>query len=588
MVYKDLEPIKTALDHNDEILNDIILTLSDDHPRTVNFVNKIKDSVGTHVRSLKQISKSINEKISEIYADTKRYKRGLINGVGSIWKAITGNLDASDGEYYVNCINKINQDERHLETLMKNQISVTTSIIKSFNSTIQQLKIDEETFNKDIIQIEKAMQDVSNEMWKLEIKLKLIELCESLLESYTFIKDTLNDVLDSITFARLKILHNSIITPQDLVSSLQRISQSLNKNNLPLSASSSQVARYLDIIELQAFQIESKIVFVLKIPLVEPETYTLYRLYPIPILDNRTGLHHVLATNQKYIAKEDDSLSFVSIQDIKNCKTLMPNIKLCMNILSYPIDSDAICEAQILKNVNILPRTCQTKLIFAKDYNVQNLGRNEWLISISDPLPITIKCPNKEIKSVILNVNSILKLQPSCSAFIGSTRVRAEPIVYYGANITYTYQPISIPYECCKHLPDKHSLPKLKPLRLSNINADDLNIAKHKLDQYSEELDKLMNEPFVAKHISWFIYATITAIVIGITMYIVYKCKRRRGNRKIGIINSSDQSPPQPPKYRIAKTLRRLLPKRRPSVNLRDTSEEESIELNMNSKSYTH
>lgn len=85
-------------------------------------------------------------------------------------------------------------------------------------------------------------------------KLKLFEMCESLLENYIFLKYNVDDAIDPITFSRLKILHSSIITPQDLVTSLQQISESFKKNNLPLEAKHSIQAEYLNIIELEAFQ----------------------------------------------------------------------------------------------------------------------------------------------------------------------------------------------------------------------------------------------------------------------------------------------------------------------------------------------
>ena len=93
-----------------------------------------KSEIQTHVNLISQLSDSANLKYKEIMADTPNYyrnKRGLINGVGTLWKTISGNLDASDGEYFNDCIEKVSRDEKHIETLMKNQISVTTSVIKA-------------------------------------------------------------------------------------------------------------------------------------------------------------------------------------------------------------------------------------------------------------------------------------------------------------------------------------------------------------------------------------------------------------------------------------------------------------------------
>lgn len=44
-----------------------------------------------------------------------RHNRGLINGIRTVWKLITCNLNASNEEYFIECINKINRDEQQIE-----------------------------------------------------------------------------------------------------------------------------------------------------------------------------------------------------------------------------------------------------------------------------------------------------------------------------------------------------------------------------------------------------------------------------------------------------------------------------------------
>lgn len=568
LVHKNISTFKSAFDKNDKILETLLKTLNPSYHNMITFTSEVK----THLSLLEQISKSIRTKFDEIYLDTKRYKRGILNGIGSIFKSITGNLDAEDGEYYSNCINKLNQDERHLENLLKNQISVTTSVIQNFNSTIRKLQIDEETFNKDIKEIETAILKTSNDMQIVKTKLKFLEICEQLMASYIFIEDNLNDILNSITFARLKIIHTSIISPQDLVNSLQEISQNLQRNNLPLQIKLSKVAQYLDIIELKAFQINSELIFVLDIPLVDPQKYSVYKLYPIPILDNRTGLYHILSTSQKYIAKDDDSLMFIPISDLKECKPLHVNIKLCTNLFAYPIDSNAICEARLFKNLKALPENCQTSLIISQGYNVQKLEENRWLVINAEPLHVTINCPDKSSLTEIIYKNSVIKLQSNCYAFVGITKIQASSNDI--TNVKDDAHPIQIPYECCNQISDKIQVPKLKPLKLNNLNTEDLEIAKHKLDQYSKDLDDMINEPFVTKHISWFTYLIIILIIGLLFLYIFCKCRTRRRRLAIDV---STSPPPKP--SRTFRSFTDMFPQRRRPPIRREDEKAEDIEL---------
>lgn len=578
LVYKDILPIREAITNNDRILDSLLDAFtSSDSPRMTSF----KPEIQTHVSLLRQISQSINLKYREVNSETRNYafreKRGVFNGIGTVWKSITGNLDASDGEYFNECINKITRDERHIETLLKNQISVTTSVIKNFNTTIQNLQIDEETFNRDIAEIHQTIMDISDDLSFYQAQIKTLDICESLMESYTFLENTLNDIINAITFARLNILHSSIITPVDLINSLQQISQSLSKNNLPLPIYSSYIPQYIDIIELQAYQSDSKIVFVLKIPLTNPETYMLYRLYPIPILDSRTELHHIIPTSQKYIARDDNSMLYVTLQTLERCKPLNQREKICPELLPYPIDSEAICEAQLLRGSNSLPKTCTVSLLLAKGYNVKELDHNFWLITVSEPLPITINCERKEIKTEIIQMNSLLRMQPYCNAFVGSTRIHGKPIVEKYANVTYRNHPVMIPFNCCQHISSNLHIPDLRPLKLNKIDMEDLNIAQHKLNEYSEELDRLINEPFIYKHLSWFTILTITLIICLPVTYIICKCRRKKLPR-ITMAAYNDDSPP-PPRPTLRKSLRlrlsNVLAKRRPPVHPDQEVEEE-------------
>ncbi|KAK0071561.1 hypothetical protein PV325_012694 [Microctonus aethiopoides] len=306
---------------------------------------------------------------------------------------------------------------------------VTTSVIKSFNETLRKLKIDEELFNKNLKVIENRIYLMEDELELMELKLQILGVCQHLLESYSFIENELNDILN----------------------------------------------------------------------------------------------------------------------EIDNCKEVIINIKLCRNIYSYPIDSNAICEAQLLKTqkFNELPKNCQLILVYAQDYKIQLLKNNIWLLAVTDQTPITIKCNNIDPISKIIDTNSIMTLQPGCTAFIGTTRVQASMTKASEWHYNYSNS-INIPYNCCLNFPENaHEKLDLKPLKISNLNLDDLEIAKHKLDQYYNDLDNIINEPLI---------------------------------KKIGI--ETNQPPPPPsPRPQISLLGKRLskilpMPRRRPSIRIGEPIEE--------------
>lgn len=67
---------------------------------------------------------------------------------------------------------------------------------------------------------------------------------------------------------------------QTLLAQKMGHTQNLHQNNLPLSIRLPNVGNYLDITELEAFQINSDLIFILKIPLIDQQKYTLFQIYP--------------------------------------------------------------------------------------------------------------------------------------------------------------------------------------------------------------------------------------------------------------------------------------------------------------------
>lgn len=112
----------------------------------------------------------------------------------------------------------------------------------------------------DIKVIQCSIIDLSDALAFYQAQAKNLVLCESLMKSYVFIEKALDGILNAKSFACLKILQYSLISPTDLVYSLQKISQSMHKNNLLLPISCFKHCS-VRIIELEAFHLNNRITF---------------------------------------------------------------------------------------------------------------------------------------------------------------------------------------------------------------------------------------------------------------------------------------------------------------------------------------
>lgn len=65
-------------------------------------------------------------------------------------------------------------------------------------------------------------------------------------------------------------------------------------------------------------------------------------------------------SNQKYIAHNDDSSMYISIKDSGACKRLALRQKLCSELYAHPIEYNAVCQTQHLKNIRSVSKNCRS------------------------------------------------------------------------------------------------------------------------------------------------------------------------------------------------------------------------------------
>lgn len=537
LVYKDLSLINEAFSHNELILATISQSLY--APNNTYDHNSFAISLRAHYNTLDTISKRISNLLRNIILETPtRVKRGLLNGLGSIFKSITGNLDSTDGEYYSQCINKLEKDDAEIQKLLLNQIQIVSTTIKNFNNTVRNLQIDEQTINEDLVQIQHAITNFSHESDILEKQIKIMNTCESLLESYVLIESELKDISESLTFAKLKLLHPSIIKSDELINQLVTISKSLDHNNLPLQPNYLNLPKLINVISLKAFQTDTRLVFILEIPLVSNEIYSVFHLYSIPTKTPNANTFHAILPESKYIGLSRDNRQYLRLSNIDQCQEIEDSTSLCKNVIPLSLENPP-CEIEIIAKLST--NNCKPVMMQFEDYNIVNLKKNKWMAIISSTLPIVSSCPNEATKTQLIKQSSIIAMQPKCTAYIGATQIYAEE--EKSSNYSETDIIPQVPFECCEEIKNKNPV-KLKPIKINNINLDELNTAAHKLTEQEDMLNELNKQSFAHRHMSTFAILTIVAFSFIFTCWCCRKCSLPR--RLIGYFKSSDSGDDKP------------------------------------------
>ena len=117
----------------------------------------------TYINILKFNCEQLSDKIKIL--TSHRSKRGIVNGLGTIVKTLTGNLDAEDGRKYDEMFEKINRNMNLLQTQNFETVSLNKKTISKFNIQLENIKHNERILKDQIIEIKKAIE--SNNNWRM-------------------------------------------------------------------------------------------------------------------------------------------------------------------------------------------------------------------------------------------------------------------------------------------------------------------------------------------------------------------------------------------------------------------------------------
>lgn len=376
--------------------------------------------------------------------------------------------------------------------------------------------------NENLEKIQNALNSNIIDIEFNEKQFQVLEICETLLESYTIIQDEIRDIEDSITFSRLSILHPSIIKPSELVNQLSNIARLLQHNNLPLYPNVDSLPTMINLITLQSFITSNRIVFVLRIPLVTKDTFTAYHLYSIPTKNPKSNAFHAIIPESKYIAVSSDHRQYIYIESLQNCKQVESKLSLCENLTPLTLQKPN-CEIEVI--TKLTAKSCNPVHITFEDYNIIRLKRNKWIVIVSSPIPVVSSCQEKLSKTQLVEENSILYMEPKCSAYIGATQIYAEE--EKSSNTTEDDIIPQIPYDCCEYNEMKPPAVVLSPIHIKKLNMDELDIATQQLKEQERILNEMHNQSFASRHLGTF---TIITIIIIVLLILYCCCCRRRRN----------------------------------------------------------
>jgi len=463
--------------------------------------NQFRTESSNYMKILLLTKNRVENKLQEITPHPLRAKRGLVNVIGSIFKAIGGNLDAADGERYDKLIQKLETHQKHNEINIHNQNSLSLAIINRFNSTIEQVSHNEKLLETRI----KEISTYINQSTFRENLINIKDTFNQLINLYEIIDSILQDIEHSLLFAQLNTLQPSVIKTTELHKELQKLEMTLKPQQLPFPISLENTVLMQKLMTINCYIKNNRITYLLHVPIVFPFVFKYYHLYSIPVpvgerIRTIIPKSKYILRNSKYFTLTSDSCSFIDTK-----------IYFCKNLDIQEIREDSPCEAQIFNTDTRHKKNCQqTEVEITKTKFEQVDKSSKWIGIFPKPQVINFKC-HQQNESPKLRGSYLLDIPVGCQI---STE---EEIISNEEQITRENSLILLP-EFTFDLTTKPSTSL--SIKLQDIKLDELHQIKNEIlqNQYQLSNEKTSNPSI------WTISLYIFAIII-VFVYLCFKLK---------------------------------------------------------------
>ncbi len=487
--YRDLESVKDKIDAVQRYVENIKTSMS-------YFKNSSYDKeLSNYAQILETSAHEISKKFKSIVPHS-RTRRGLINGLGSVFKSISGNLDANDGIRYDEAISALNSNQAKLQDNFNKQISVSQKMISKFNSTLSIIQQNEQHLSNKIDVI--AFYEGSAQNYN---KIKI--LINHLINIVQNVKFVLLEIEDSINFARLNVIDTSIIDPEILIAELEKLSSNIS---LPIKPTIENLSDLEKIIKTNAYILNYKLTFILNIPVVDLSPFKTFHLFSIPKMTN--GSYMAIIPRKKYLLKYLERNIF---DDQLKCLILSRKY-ICDYTPEDEIHEES-CESQIVDNKS--PSKCLLTPVKLRRNLIQRVAdTNFWIVVPKNPVPIVQDCDGAITSN---NIGTPSLVSPHCSTLIDGKPVTSNPL--YNQN----YQPWIFSHDINIHLNKSNFV--VSPDTIKEIQLDELQDLQAELEDSRTSLE----EP-IHKHPGWMLppYVIITIFITFIIWKKIIKPKCQR------------------------------------------------------------
>lgn len=351
--------------------------------------------------------KTKNSELMHLVEHQTRYSRGLMDGVGTVLKFVSGIMDANDAERINKKLSSLDESRKGLIEVQKDQLYAISSFRKNVNENLEQLFREQ---NVSRIHLTELLEDIRNHHYSdktTTIEMRLTDMITSINLEFMELDRHQKETIEILRATSEKKLHSAIMAKEALSEIYNKMAETIQiGENQSMRMALSKCFTVSGEIKNQQLIVE------IVAPMPEPTIYRVNRIYLLPIKIDPVSIYKI---NTPLIATNLAKTKFIDIseEEYKRCTSVgdTRNMRHVVCELTQPERSDdgITCEIQLILDKNVI---CELKVLpKIQPVFTRMTMRNKYLFDFNNNREIKILTRNGELITEHLNGTGILEVR---------------------------------------------------------------------------------------------------------------------------------------------------------------------------------
>jgi hypothetical protein len=244
------------------------------------------------------------------------------------------------------------------------------------------------------------------------------------------VKDEYDILIQSCSYARQGILQSQVLSPSHFLDILKNSQESFPRDlQVPLILSDANLYQLVNIIGIEAYIVNTNLVYVVKVPLATHYLYNVYKILPFPIkVQGTTNKFTFIHPEKEYIIIDTTKQFYARLhhEDLISCRQMSDNKLLCkQNFPLQIIHSSSDFGALMLQPKRSVSDSCEQRVLELKETLWAPLRDNSWIFIAPTPEQLTVMCPGQNPTNTEIKDSGILTFLADCTGYGNKIMIRA-------------------------------------------------------------------------------------------------------------------------------------------------------------------